>query len=557
MMAVSANRLGRYELRREIARSNDVVYEAWDPSVNRRVAVKEMVMPPGMTGAAAKERIQRFYREARAAGGLSHPNIVTIFEVGEDSGRHYIAMEFLEGPTLREKLQGGQAMPIDQATLVSAQIADALEYAHRHGVIHRDIKPDNVHLVGPTMPKLTDFGIARIEAESNITLSGQVFGTPSYMSPEQVAGGEIDARTDIFSLGVMLFEMVTGRKPFVGESVVTITYNIVNETPVMPPDMPPWLAGILRKAMAKRPEERYSTAAELADDLRMQRAPGPWAPPPGGWAAPQPGAPGQMPPGPWAPPPGGWAAPQPGGPGQMPPGPWAPPPGGTPPYVFQGPRHPPFKLPNLSDETKTFIVALTITVFVGALLYWGIWVGGQMYHKQREAKAMQTVAAQRNAAANAYSRSDYATAIQGFQWVYSQTRDPRDRQNLVNAHIEYGLQKGGSTALSHFQEAARIAPDNAMPHVYQALYYQTADQSYLAVQEADTALGILNGGASDLTAAVRPSLAQIYIALGDQARYSGPIAGESAEDLWQKAAQADPAGQYGAAAEMRLRSGSN
>lgn len=526
-MAVSANRLGRYELRREIARSNDVVYEAWDPSVNRRVAVKEMVMPPGMTGAAAKERIQRFYREARAAGGLSHPNIVTIYEVGEDAGRHFIAMEFLEGPTLREKVQGGQALPIDQATLIAAQIADALQYAHKHGVIHRDIKPDNVHLVGPTMPKLTDFGIARIEAESNITLSGQVFGTPSYMSPEQVAGGEIDARTDIFSLGVMLFEMVTGRKPFVGESVVTITYNIVHETPVMPPEVPMWLASILRKAMAKSPGERYANAAEMADDLRMQRAPGGASP--GAW--------GPTPAGAWTVPPG------------------APPTGGTvPPYVFQAPRRPPIRLPKLSDETKTFIVALAITVFVGALLYWGIWVGGKMFHQQREAETMRTVAVQRNAAATAYNRNDYAAAIKGFRWVYSQTHDPRDRQNLVNAHIEYGIQLGGQSALSNFQEAARIAPDNAMPRVYQALYYQSVGQSYLAVQEADTALGILNSGASDLTAAVRPSLAQIYLALGDQARYSGPIAGQSAQDLYQKAAQADPAGQYGAAAEMRLRS---
>lgn len=529
-MAVSANRLGRYELRREIARSNDVVYEAWDPSVNRRVAVKEMVMPPGMTGAAAQERIQRFYREARAAGGLSHPNIVTIYEVGEDAGRHFIAMEFLEGPTLRETLQGGQALPVDQAALIGAQIADALEYAHKHGVIHRDIKPDNVHLVGPTMPKLTDFGIARIEAESNITLSGQVFGTPSYMSPEQVAGGEIDARTDQFSLGVMLFEMVTGRKPFVGESVVTITYNIVHETPVMPPEMPPWLAAILQKAMAKRPEDRYAHAAEMAEDLRMQRPPAgsraaAWGP------SPTPGA--------WPPPPGGA---------------WTPPSGGTvPPYVFQSPRRPPIRLPKLSDETKTFVIALCVTILVGGLLYWGIWVGGKVFHKQREAQAMQAVAAQRNAAANAYDRNDYPTAIRGFQWVYNQTHDPRDRQNLVNAHIQYGNQLNGPPALAQFQEAARIAPDNAMPRVSQALYYYNIGQYYLAVQEADAALGILDSGASDLTAVVRPSLAQIYLALGDRARYSGFIAGQDAQQLWRKAALADPAGRYGAAAEMRLR----
>jgi serine/threonine-protein kinase len=523
-MAVSANRLGRYELRREIARSNDVVYEAWDPSVNRRVAVKEMVMPPGMTGTAAKERIERFYREARAAGGLSHPNIVTIYEVGEDAGRHFIAMEFLEGPTLRESLQGGQTIPVDQAALIAAQLADALQYAHKHGVIHRDIKPDNVHLVGPTLPKLTDFGIARIEAETNITLSGQVFGTPSYMSPEQVAGGEIDARTDIFSLGVMVFEMVSGKKPFVGESVVTITYNIVHETPVIPQGVPEWLAGILRKALSKRAEDRYTSAERMAEDLRMHHAPGAVA---GVWGRPAAGS---------------------------------PPPGGStvPPYVFQGARRP-MRLPRVpwpkfSDEARTFMLALTVTCLVGALLYWGIWVGGKMFHRQREAQAVAAVAAQRSQAAAAYDRNDFASAIRGFQWVYSHTNDPRDRQNLVNAHIEYGLQKKGTTALAHFQEAARIAPDNAMPRVYTALYYHTAGQPYLAVQEADAALDILNGGASDLSGAVRPALAQIYLALGDQARYSGPIAGQSAEDLWRKATLADPAGPRGAAAEMRLRS---
>jgi tetratricopeptide (TPR) repeat protein len=525
MMAVSANRLGRYELRREIARSNDVVYEAWDPSVNRRVAVKEMVMPPGMTGTAAAERIQRFYREARAAGGLSHPNIVTIYEVGEDSGRHFISMEFLEGPTLRESLQGGQTIPVDQAALIGAQIADALDYAHKHGVVHRDIKPDNVHLIAATMPKLTDFGIARIEAETNITLSGQVFGTPSYMSPEQVAGGEIDARTDIFSLGVMLFEMVSGHKPFVGESVVTITYNIVHESPVMPPNVPEWMAAILRKALSKRPEDRYATAEQMAADLRMHR-------PPAGASA------------------NAWGAQAPSG--------FAPPPGaGIPPYVFQAPRRRmTIPWPKLSDESKTFLVALTVTAFVGALLYWGIWVGGQAFHKQREAQTNAIVSTQRRKAAAAYDRDDYATAIRGFQWVFAQTNNPLDRQNLVNAHIEYGIQQGGTTALAHFQEAARIAPDNAMPRVYEAQYYQMIGQPYLAVEQADAALGILNGGASDLTTAVRPALAQIYIALGDQARISGPIAGQGAEDLWRKAAQADPAGPYGAAAEMKLRAGS-
>ena len=236
---ISSNTLGRYQIVREIARSNDIVYEARDPIMGRRVALKELAVPANLQGAARRERIERFYREAKAAGSLTHPNIVTIYEVGEENGRHFIAMEYLEGQSLRDVLQVRGTLPVPEALRIAQAIAAALQYAHRHGVIHRDVKPDNVHLLPDGRIKLTDFGIARLMFEASLTADGQVFGTPSYMSPEQVAGKPLDPRSDLFSLGVMLYEMVTGRKPFTGDSVVTITYNIMNLDPTAPPGVPP------------------------------------------------------------------------------------------------------------------------------------------------------------------------------------------------------------------------------------------------------------------------------------------------------------------------------
>jgi len=190
---VSSNKIGRYQIVREIARSNDIVYEAVDPSMGRRVAVKELLLPPNLVGAQKRERIERFYREAKAAGTLTHPNIVTVYEVGEDQGRHFIAMEYLEGHSLRDQLQMQGLVSVPEALRVAIAIGEALHYAHEHGVIHRDVKPDNVHLLPDGRVKLTDFGIARLMFESSLTANGQVFGTPSYMSPEQVAGKHLDA----------------------------------------------------------------------------------------------------------------------------------------------------------------------------------------------------------------------------------------------------------------------------------------------------------------------------------------------------------------------------
>lgn len=259
--------LGRYQIVREIARSNDIVWEARDPQMNRRLAVKELQLPAPLTGQARRDRIERFFREARAAGAMNHPNIVTIFEVGEDRGRFFIAMEYLEGQTLRERLTVGGALPLSEAVAISVALCDALDYAHLRGVIHRDIKPDNIHLLPGGRVKLTDFGIARITTEDQLTVAGQVFGTPSYMSPEQIEGRPIDARSDLFALGVLLFEMVAGQKPFKGDSVPTIINRIITTPTPHAPGASPAVDAVIQKATAKDPSLRFASASEFRSTL--------------------------------------------------------------------------------------------------------------------------------------------------------------------------------------------------------------------------------------------------------------------------------------------------
>lgn len=269
--------LGKYQIIREIARSNDIVYEAYDPLMNRRVALKELAVPSGSTQQQKEERLKRFLREAKAAGSLAHPNIVTIYEVGEDGGRNYLVMEYLDGHTLRNELDAKGFLPQDKAIEVAESVLRALEYAHSNGVIHRDIKPENIQLLADGRIKLTDFGIARLTFEPNLTMDGQVFGTPSYMSPEQVVGKDIDLRSDLFSVGVVLYEMLAGQKPFTGDSVVTITYAIMNKNPDQPQQISPGLWQVISKAIDKSSALRYASAADMLSALAVAKAP---APPP-------------------------------------------------------------------------------------------------------------------------------------------------------------------------------------------------------------------------------------------------------------------------------------
>jgi serine/threonine-protein kinase len=299
-MSTGSGTLGKYQIIREIARSNDIVYEAYDPAMNRRVALKELNLPSGIGEKQLAERRARFSREAKAAGSLSHPNIVTIFEVGEDGGRPYIAMEYLEGNTLRQRLDVEGKLLIKDAVDIAVEVLSGLQYAHDHGVIHRDVKPENIQLLPDGRVKITDFGIARLTFEPTLTIDGQIFGTPSYMSPEQVVGKEIDARTDVFSTGIILYEALTGQKPFTGDNVVSISHAITHLQPPDPQGVPFGLVQLVRKALDKTPAQRFHSAKEMASALKqevldpapVQQAPptiyqpNPYGPPPMGQALP-------------------------------------------------------------------------------------------------------------------------------------------------------------------------------------------------------------------------------------------------------------------------------
>ncbi|HEY0866672.1 MAG TPA: serine/threonine-protein kinase, partial [Fimbriimonas sp.] len=260
--------LGQYQIIREIARSNDIVYEAYDPLMNRRVAIKELAAPNGLSPQQKEERVSRFKREAQAAGSLNHPNIMTVYSFAEDAGRHFMAMEYLDGHTLRNEIDTKGFLTIDRAVEIAVAVLQGLGHAHAKGVIHRDIKPDNIQILSDGEIKITDFGIARLTFQPNLTMDGQVFGTPSYMSPEQVVGKEIDQRSDLFSVGILLYEMLSGQKPFVGDNVVAISHAIMNKEPSQPPTITIELWRVISKAIQKTPMLRYQSSDEFIADLR-------------------------------------------------------------------------------------------------------------------------------------------------------------------------------------------------------------------------------------------------------------------------------------------------
>ena len=268
--------LGRYDVVAEIGRgAMGVVYRAVDPMLERTVAIKtiNMALDPG----EMEHYEKRFTIEARAAGGLNHPNIVIIYDIGRSGDLAYMAMEFLEGRELKELIAANEVTP-DRALEIIALVADGLAYAHANDVVHRDVKPANIMILKDGRVKITDFGIARMRTADVRTQTGVVLGSPRYLSPEQVLGKRCDARADTFSLGVILYEMLTGQAPFNGIDVNSLMFQIVNFTPPSPstinPTLPPVLDLIIAKALAKTADERYADIAEFAADLRACRQQG-------------------------------------------------------------------------------------------------------------------------------------------------------------------------------------------------------------------------------------------------------------------------------------------
>jgi predicted Ser/Thr protein kinase len=266
------DRIGRYKIVRELGRgAMGVVYHAIDPNIGRPVAIKTIRLTDVATGDEQKRLRERLFREARSAGMLSHPGIVTIYDVEEQDGLAYIAMEYVDGPTLDQVLSGPEAIPPEGMFSILAQTAAALDYAHGKGIVHRDITPANIMITNDGTAKIADFGIAKITTSEQFTMTGSIVGTPHYMSPEQVQGQTIDGRSDQFSMAVMSYEMLTGEKPYTGEHLTTVVYKIVAEEPIPPHRINPSLSGpienVIRKGLAKKADGRYATCTEFADAL--------------------------------------------------------------------------------------------------------------------------------------------------------------------------------------------------------------------------------------------------------------------------------------------------
>jgi hypothetical protein len=269
--AIPARQVGRYQILAKLGEgAMATVYRAHDPSIDRPLVLKFLHSDL----CAVPEYRTRFLREARAAGMLQHPNIVTVYDVGEIEGRPYIAMELLDGGPLNEHMAAGEGLPIQDVLQLGIQIANGLDYAHSKGIFHRDIKPSNIIRVGdgPTV-KIADFGIAQVEslAAADHTRTGTIIGTPHYLSPEQAMGTRVDGRSDLFSVGVLLYQLLTGVRPFESESMVTLVYRIAKEDPrpvtELRSDVPPALRRIVDRCLSKAPEDRFQSGRELADAL--------------------------------------------------------------------------------------------------------------------------------------------------------------------------------------------------------------------------------------------------------------------------------------------------
>jgi tRNA A-37 threonylcarbamoyl transferase component Bud32 len=267
--------LGRYKIIKEIGRgAMGTVYQGYDPKIDRIVALKTIRKDRLAESKDVEDLVMRFQKEVRATGKLVHPNIIVVYDTGEDEETAYIAMEYIEGDTLENLLQKGIPFSLEKIIDIVDQICDGLEYTHRHGIVHRDLKPSNIMLVKGGRVKITDFGISKAVGASSspLTQAGVFLGTPSYMSPEQIVGSKINGRSDLFSLGIILYQLLTGEKPFAGYTISTLLYNIVNKDPKPPSQidsgLPLHFDEVLARALAKDPDKRYHTAKEFLEDLK-------------------------------------------------------------------------------------------------------------------------------------------------------------------------------------------------------------------------------------------------------------------------------------------------